>query len=383
MTTVVRRPTGRNACCEVLRDDQSMDVLRPQIIRIGNRCYRKNPSLNRNVEEEEEEYEISHDTEDRGWNDEICDLNTQVVETENGYEIRLDLPSAFFKHIIGRKGETKRRLETETKTQIRIPKAGVEGEIVIVGHDRKGVVSAKTRIDLLVDSARQKEPFTHFLSIPFNQNDMKDKFEEFKSDVLRLCDGDRGIDGTIFQKPEKLHLTIGTLVLLNQNEIQKAIDVLQECKEDLIIPILKRERLVPRLQGLEYMNDDPGAVDVLYAKIQDGDVAERLQILADRLVDRFSSTGLMMQEFSHVKLHITVMNSLMRKDPTALPEAKDQRQRNNRDRRERESFDATFLMKKLGQYDFGDHEVTQIHLSQRHGLGSNGYYGCAGSVSVT
>lgn len=30
-----------------------------------------------------------------------------------------------------------------------------------------------------------------------------------------------------------------------------------------------------RLQGLEYMNDDPSAVDVLYAKIQPGDQAER------------------------------------------------------------------------------------------------------------
>lgn len=33
-----------------------MDVLRPQIIKIGNRCYRKNPSLQNDVTEEEEEF---------------------------------------------------------------------------------------------------------------------------------------------------------------------------------------------------------------------------------------------------------------------------------------------------------------------------------------
>lgn len=45
---------------------------------------------------------------------------------------------------------------------------------------------------------------------------------------------DRGIDPTIFQKPEKLHLTIGTLALLNKHEIQQALDTLEDCKQSLI-----------------------------------------------------------------------------------------------------------------------------------------------------
>lgn len=139
-------------------------------------------------------------------------------------------------------------------------------------------------------------------------------------------------------------------------------------------PILRGEDLRVRLQGLEYMNDDPSAVDVLYAKIQPGDQAERsgitvftvlyfkiwqnkiktslyviyffrLQILADRLVDRFSTTGLMQQEYSRVKLHVTVMNTLMRRDPTSIPgERPPEGKRGNK---ERESFDAMNLMKVM------------------------------------
>jgi activating signal cointegrator complex subunit 1 len=60
---------------------------------------------------------------------------------------------------------------------------------VIVGHDRKGVLSAKTRIDVIVNSARQREPFSHFLSIPVNDSEIQKNFAEFKSDVLRGCDG--------------------------------------------------------------------------------------------------------------------------------------------------------------------------------------------------
>lgn len=62
------------------------------------------------------------------WNDETCDT-LNIEETDRGYQTSVNLPSAFFKHIIGRKGETKRRLEIETKTQIKIPREGVEGEI--------------------------------------------------------------------------------------------------------------------------------------------------------------------------------------------------------------------------------------------------------------
>ena len=190
-------------------------------------------------------------------------------------------------------------------------------------------------------------------------------------------------------------------------------------------PILRGEDLRVRLQGLEYMNDDPSAVDVLYAKIQPGDQAERsrvitfkvvliinknfnivfeceyliiyknhqnstslsskikeiqniilglsifsiygqwtkdglkekhpgvydaiyffrLQILADRLVDRFSMTGFMQQEYSRVKLHVTVMNTLMRRDPTSIPgERPPEGKRGNK---ERESFDAMNLMKVM------------------------------------
>lgn len=61
---------------------------------------------------------------------------------------------------------------------------------VIQGHEKKGVLSAKTRIEVLVDSARQRLPFTHFLSIPVQGEDVVEKFEDFKFQVIedkRVC----------------------------------------------------------------------------------------------------------------------------------------------------------------------------------------------------
>ena len=69
-------------------------------------------------------------------------------------------------------------------------------------------------------------------------------------------------------------------------------------------------------------------------------------MLADRLVDRFVSTGLMSREYDHVKLHVTIMNTLMRKDPTGTSEPRQVAPRGHaahRDR-ERESFDAQNIL---------------------------------------
>lgn len=65
------------------------------------------------------------------YGDEACDANVNIEETSNGFSLRLQYHSTYFKFIIGKKGETKKRLETETKTRITIPKMGQEGDIGI------------------------------------------------------------------------------------------------------------------------------------------------------------------------------------------------------------------------------------------------------------
>lgn len=58
---------------------------------------------------------------------------------------------------------------------------------VITGQHRSGVVSARTRIDVLLDSFRKKQPFTHFLSFALNQPAIQEKFLQFKEEVLEKC----------------------------------------------------------------------------------------------------------------------------------------------------------------------------------------------------
>ncbi|XP_008580813.1 PREDICTED: activating signal cointegrator 1 complex subunit 1 isoform X2 [Galeopterus variegatus] len=107
------------------------------------------------------------------------------------------------------------------------------------------------------------------------------------------------------------------LVLLSEQEIQQTCEMLQQCKEEFINDISEGKPLEVEMAGIEYMNDDPGMVDVLYAKVHMKDGSNRLQELVDRVLEHFQASGLIVKEWNSVKLHATVMNTLFRKDPNA------------------------------------------------------------------
>lgn len=88
--------------------------------------------------------------------------------------------STFYALVIGAKGTTKKRIENETKTVIKIPKPGIDGDVNIVGPTRQSVSSARRRIDLIVLGARNKQEATHFLSIPITHHPIKENYAKFK-----------------------------------------------------------------------------------------------------------------------------------------------------------------------------------------------------------
>ncbi|KAM9424965.1 activating signal cointegrator 1 complex subunit 1 isoform 1-T5 [Pholidichthys leucotaenia] len=353
-----------------------MDVLRPPLININGRVYRRN-IVKEECYEEEEEFFYTEPSEIEELAEEPCD--TYVIEqTDKGYRCAIDVPSVLYKYIIGKKGETRRRLEFDTKTSISIPKQGVEGQIVITGSHKAAVSSAVTRVEVLVESFRRKQPFTHFLSFPLNDAKIQEGFLKFKDDVLQQCSEDHGVEESVFQNPAKLHLTVGTLALLNDMEVRKACEHLQEC-QSFIRGITEGKPLLLEVTSIEYMNDDPAMVDVLYAKVNVKDGSDKLQVIAERLVEHFVSAGLMTREWDRVKLHGTVMNTLFRKDSTGEDTGGARKVALN----EREAFDARNILKKFGTYCFGEFELNTVLLSQRYSTDCTGYYSSAGSLSFS
>ncbi|XP_033112612.1 activating signal cointegrator 1 complex subunit 1-like [Anneissia japonica] len=361
-----------------------MDVLKPPIVNIGGRLYRKNPLSQTNQSwNEAEEDEVPYVEDDIACDDGPCGLD-DIKHTEKGYEIKMDVPSGFYGLIIGKKGETKRRIETETNAKIFVPKGQQEEEITINSEARKNVIAARDRIALLVESARQRQPFTHFLSIPLVTPETKEAVQQFKSDVLSSCSESEGLDETMFQKPEHLHLTLGTLVLMNKHEVEKATILLHKCKTDIISAILQNQPLELSISGLEYMNDDPAQVDVLYCNVQPTDNSNKLQLLADSLVEQFVSEGLMQRQYDRVKIHGTLINSLFNKEPDGEKGNWDKGRGKGyrKEQKKRKSFNARSILEIFSDYNFSTCHLDEIHISVKGSNSENQFYRNEGFISL-
>ncbi|KAK2866552.1 hypothetical protein Q7C36_002608 [Tachysurus vachellii] len=352
-----------------------MDVLRPALININGRIYRKNAVKEEHYEDEEEEaFSYSGPVSDQCM-DETCDTDN-IEQTEKGFRCAIDVPSVLYKYIIGKKGETRRRLEAETKTTVTIPKPGVEGPIVITGSHKAAVASAVTRVEVLIESFRRKQPFSHFISFALNHPQIQEGFKRFKEAVLEHCSKDMGVDASIFQNHLKLHLTIGTLALLNEQEVMRASEILTQC-QDFIRDITEGKPLDLEVKGIEYMNDDPSLVDVLYAKVRLQDGSDKLQQIADRLVECFIAAGLMVKEWDRVKLHATLMNTLFRNDPSV----EDKGGAGRPGMKDREAFDARNILERFKEFNFGKCQLDSVQLSQRFSSDCTGYYSSSGRVT--
>lgn len=345
------------------------NILKPELFWIKDRCYRKLPIRKTNLNPEEIECDLypSHQYARQEEDDDLRDIN--IKHSVNQFWVTINVPAPLFSAVIGAKHQTVRRIENETRTKVQVPKQNEShsGQITITGEEKWGVGAAYRHIERIASSARWKHDFTHFVSFPMNFDNLKNSFSEFKNDVLRHCDRVRGLDGSIFQNPEKLHLTVVALTLLDEREREKAAAVLQKFKEDVRVH-LDSKPLTVLVKGIEYMNDDPSEVDILYAKVTDSDEEEKLQVLADALLQKFEATGLAKKQNDRVKLHITLMNTLFRSDVDDMPRPVRGKAR------PRETFDARYLIENYGDYDFGMMTLSEIHISVRYSAGKDGYY---------
>lgn len=360
------------------------DVVNPKIEIIDGRPYRVNPTWPSTFEdktEEENGHRVDYDAgcpggnqpyeEDDGGLSDDEELDTYLGK-DGQYKYECHIPKSFYPFVIGVKGSTKRRIESETDTQLTIPRQGQNGNITISSYSERAIASAKRRLDLLLVFARKKIPYTHLLSIPMNVPNIQENFAKFKDTVLSNYSHCRGIEDSLFQEPGRLHITMGMLMLADNVEREQAVEALQKCGNDVILPILRTQRIKIKLKGLEIMNDDPAEVHILYAKVQDE--SGLVQKLCDDVVDYFIRRHLMSkayQKYDTVKLHVTLMNTKYRT-----------RQQPNIYSNKRVTFNATEMLESLKDYEFGETFVYCVHLSQRHTSGLDGYFKSAAVISL-
>lgn len=311
----------------------------------------------------------------------LSDGEEDVEETQGGLcKASFHIPMVYFSYIIGAKGSTKKRLETETRSKIIIPKLGQSGNIVVTAQTKKNVASARRRIRMMVLSSKRRRKITHFISIPMNKPAFQNGFMNFKTEVLEKFGNDNGIIEEVFQSPERLHLTISVMVLSDDVERNEAAAALQECKEIIISPLMQSDKLEIEMCGVTIFSDKddaPSRARVLYGKVKIANNDTLLQELADGINTFFTEKGLLVQEKKSVALHCTLMNT------SFCDKSKEEGEENvSGDAPKVQALDVTNILEHYKDFDFGTDICETIEISIMGSTTRDEFYKATSSVTV-
>lgn len=199
-------------------------------------------------------------------------------------------------------------------------------------------------------------------TVPFTTDEIKSNFVKFRDEILSDNEFE-AIDEQLFQKPEKLHLTLTMLVLSNEQLERDACEALKNCKADIIDKVLEGNLLNVELSGISIMNNDPKRVSVLYGKIQ----SEKLQKIANKITKYFAVKGLIQVIRADVTLHVTLMNvSFLKKKAEAST--------SSRNFVQRPKFDASKVFEKYKNFHFGSLTLSEVRISKLGGKEPTGFY---------
>jgi len=124
----------------------------------------------------------------------------EVQRTRDGqrqFLLRKPIAEVFHRFIVGRKGETIKRLMAETGARIVVPRQppaardkqasskSVTPIVSITAKSASAVRSAETRLEIVIADARDKLDFTHFISVPLALDaDARNKLQEMQQRIF-------------------------------------------------------------------------------------------------------------------------------------------------------------------------------------------------------
>lgn len=346
-----------------------------EIKKIGPTCYRKliipaNLNFKVGARYQEEEW-------DEG---EGGELDDQMAYEGDEWVLKLPVPAVYHKFIIGSRGAMKSRLEMESGASLKVPnKEGKEDAIWIRARQKQQIYSAKAQIELLCEKEEARLEYTHFLSVPLAYDmRFRQRVDEFREDVvLQRFDG---IDASIFMPSRRMHFTICMLKLHSHAQVEEMKEALRFFASQIASSSDFDRPVVAAMKGLHIMTDDPSNVGVVFTTDRSSAVQNRMNNISDMLFELLKARGLVSQQnlvaqrllssdgaHAEVKLHATLMNT---KYSRSGRHEDGQRPRDAA----RESFDASPLMERFGQVDFGQVLLKDLHLSCLDEMAEDGYY---------
>ena len=279
------------------------------------------------------------------------------------FDLKFLVPQQFHSKIKRARKGTKKWLEGNTK--IYLPTKNEANKVVVKGNSEEEVIGTKNRIVQFISGSVSRQTLTHFLSVVFTTEEVKRNFATFRDEIINEMD----LHKSLFQKPEKLHVTVVMLALEDEDANVKARECLAKCKETIIDPILEGQPLTVAVTGISLFEDQrPQAARVVFGNV----LSEKLQQIANRIAKYFAEQELIRLDEEEVKLHLTLINTSFYK-----PERKGS---NRRQSKRHPGIDATKIIEKYKDFNFGTVTLNEIQINQIGTVGEDGFYLSIGSL---
>jgi len=305
------------------------------------------------------------------------ELDDKMEFESDEWVLKVPIPAVFHKFIMGTRARNKQKLEMESGARIVVPhREDQEDAIWLRARQKQQIYSCKAQIELLCEKEEAKLEYTHFLSVPLAHDArFLQLVDQFREDVVlqRLP----GIDASIFMPSRRMHFTICMLKLHSHAQVDEMKEALKDLSARISAVADFSRPILASLKGLHIMTDDPSNVGVVFTTDRSHALQNRMNNVADMIFDLLKARGLVSAQslmsqrllssdgaHAEVKLHATLMNTKYSRTNW----------REDGSRGERETFDASALMERFGQVNFGDLKLQELQLSCLDEIGDDGYY---------
>jgi len=338
------------------------DIIKPDIYSTKGRFYCLFNNTN-SSQQPNAPYNEESDDDDNYDAGDVDNEDFDVIEEKGLYKIEFQVPSDLLKFIIGKKGETINKLKKDcnlrdiqlgdknksrarnnknseklTRDSNRKPDKTEEEyseEFVrITGADKKLVIRAACRIQMIVHEKRNFVPYSHYVCIPLDTPEIQSKKEKLKLQIAEHV-SEEDLRKLIYIKFS--HITISMVTILNKRDLETVSKIVTDSLKKMSF----NKKMTLDLEELEIMgNDDYTETNILYMKGKNlcwaSDLAVEIQA-------RFADAGIP-AENRPLKPHMTLIH-----------------QQGDSEK----AFDATDVFLKLGDVSFGSHEVGGVVLVNR------------------
>ena len=218
---------------------------------------------------------------------------------ENSFVTSIDFPLSIAQQVLGRKRANIQSLRKSTGAKISVTEGTSTVHLIITATSQDQLDKAAQQVRAHIDSIKQDQSFTHFVAIPC----VEDKaFVDGIRRFINLTNTSCPLRPIAFDNLNRLHMTLLTLRLTTQDEVEKAARIINKAVKDFN---WNADNAL-EISGLNVFDGGEDGPRLYYAQPRGSETKAQIKELQEVIASQLREAGVNVFEVINI-LHITVL----------------------------------------------------------------------------